>query len=309
MNSLALRDIARRLPILRSALHSAPQYHVGSVLENRLGLQVLRVVSKQLGRSFRSDRSSEEIRPFAEALERDGIVILPDFLEENKFEAVVSEFDEASAAVPLAAYKNAASARLHRKQIKVSDSPDDFPVIHSVFRQNRLLDGIVSAAIRRPVTKRPEILLDTYQCLDRDLEDNDIENILHADLHVPTIKMFFYLTDTNEENGAFVYAKGSHKLSFARLRHEYDLSVREAKLDRQMPVEPALLERRASEARNIIRPEHRRRMKVVETQVCVKANTLVIANNMGFHRRGEFSSDRPRKALRINYRKAEPAIW
>lgn len=290
-------------------MHSAPQYHVGSVLENRLGVQVLRTLTKRLGRSLRSDRCSDEVRPLAEALERDGILVMPDFLDAKEFDAVAREFEAAGADIPLAPYKNARNARLYRRQLNVSDSPESFSTIRSLFQENPLLNGIVSAAIRRPVTKKPEILLDTYQCLDPNLEDNDIENILHADLHVSTIKMFFYLTDTDETNGAFVYAKGSHKLSLARLRHEYDLSIREAKLDRNIPIDPAVLERRSTEVRNIIRPEHRRRMKAVETQMCVKANTLVIANNMGFHRRGEFSCDRPRKALLINYRKAEPAIW
>ena len=121
--------------------------------------------------------------------------------------------------------------------------------------------------------------------------------------------MFFYLNEVNESNGAFVYVKGSHQLTAARLVHEYELSVREAKLFGGQPIPESLLGRRSTQIRNIISPENERRMNVSETQVCVKPNTLVIANNMGFHRRGEFTGSEPRKALLVNYRNAEPTFW
>lgn len=120
--------------------------------------------------------------------------------------------------------------------------------------------------------------------------------------------MFFYLNKVDETNGAFVYAKGSHKLTIARLVHEYELSVREAKLAKGLPIPECLWERRVNEVRNVIKPENWSRMKISETQMCVEPNTLVIANNMGFHRRGAFTSSEPRKALLINYRNVEPAV-
>lgn len=309
MKAMAVREFAGKLPIVRSALRSTPKYHVGSLVENRLGLQVFRTLSKGFTRSLRKGRVSSDIEPLVRVLERDGILVLPSFLEADRFRAIVDEFNAANAETELEPYQRAENARLYRNQLHVTDSPELFPVTRSAFQRNELLDRIVSSVIRRPVTTAPEILLDTYQCSNPDGEDNDIENILHADLHVPTIKMFFYLSRTDESNGAFVYAKGSHRLTWARLVHEYEMSVRQAKLARGLQVEQHLLERRSSLVRNIISPEHRRRMKIAESQVCVEANTLVIANNMGFHRRGEFNSARPRKALLINYRNAEPALW
>lgn len=309
MKAIAVREIAGRLPVVRSALRSTPKYHVGSLVENRLGLQVFRMLSKGFTRSLRQGRVSNDIEPLVRVLERDGILVLPSFLEADRFTAIVDEFNAANAEAVLEPYQRTENARLYRNQLQVTDSPELFPAIRSAFQQNELLNRIVSAVIRRPVTTAPEILLDTYQCSNPDGEDNDIENILHADLHVPTIKMFFYLSRADESNGAFVYAKGSHRLTWARLVHEYEMSVRQAKLARGLHVEQHLLEKRSSLVRNIISPEHRRRMKIAESQVCVEANTLVIANNMGFHRRGEFNSARPRKALLINYRNAEPALW
>ena len=308
MKSVAVSKIVGKLPVVRSTLYTAPKYHIGSPIENRLGLQVLRVLSKKVSRSLRRGNVSSAVESHVRILEEDGFLVLPNFLAPEQFNSVVTEFEAASIAAPLEPYQGVANAKLFRRQVPVADAPELFPVIKSTFQMNAALDQIVSAIIRRPVTTPPDVLLDTYHCVNGSGEDNDIENILHADLHVPTIKMFFYLSRTDESNGAFVYAKSSHRLTVARLLHEYEMSVRQAKLNRGQSVEPQLLERRSKLVRNIVRPEHRRRMKIEETQLCVEANTLVIVNNMGFHRRGEFRPGQTRKALLINYRNAEPVI-
>jgi hypothetical protein len=309
MKAAALFEKAKNLPVLRSSSRTSPQYHVGSVIENRLGFQVYRVLAKSLTRQFRKRHRSPEINEFVTRLERDGLVVVEKFLNDESFAKVVDEFDRANSTSQLRPYKGVAGAKLYRSQVRSAEMSEQLPAITRLFGNNKVLDDIVAAAIRRPIKKRPDVLLDTYQRVNQEGEDNDIENILHADLHVPTIKMFFYLNKVDSCNGAFVYAKGSHRLTFSRIAHEYELSIREAKLSRGVSVPDRMKERRADQVRNIIDNKARQRMKVKETQVCVEANTLVIANNMGFHRRGEFTSDNPRKALLINYRNAEPLFW
>jgi hypothetical protein len=304
-----LLERAKNFPILRSSSRTTPKYHIGSVMENRLGFQIYRVLGKSLARQFRRRYRSPEINEFVTRLDRDGLLVIERFLDDESFAAVASEFEKANSDSPLRPYKDVAGARLYRSQLRLAELSDQLPVTKALFRDNKFLDDIVSAAIRRPINKRPEVLLDTYQRVISNGEDNDIENILHADLHVPTIKMFFYLEAVNSSNGAFIYAKGSHRLTIPRIIHEYELSIREAKSRRGIAVPERMQERRANQVRNIIDNEARRRMKISETQVCAAANTLVIANNMGFHRRGEFMSDSPRKALLINYRNAEPLFW
>ena len=299
----------RNLPVVRSRNFTTAPYHIGSVTENRLGLQVFRVIGKHLIRRLRRTHLTEDIKSSVEILERNGVIVLENFLKPEIFETVRAEFEEANKNIALAPYKNADNAKLYRTQLSLAKLSDSFPAITTNFRENDLLNRITAAVLRRPITKKPDVLLDTYQNLNDAGADNDIENILHADLHFPTVKMFFYLNEVNETNGAFVYVKGSHQLTAARLVHEYELSVREAKLCGGQPIPERLLGRRSTQIRNIISPENERRMNVSETQICVKPNTLVIANNMGFHRRGEFTGSEPRKALLVNYRNAEPTFW
>ncbi len=302
----ALRQkILRRLPLVRSLGLNSPPYHIGSIIENRLGLQIGRILGKQITHKLRKRFLSPDIEEYLEILQRDGVLAIENFLPDEEFKKVLTEFERVTEGTSLTPYKNVENAKLYRLQLALSGAPKELSSIRKNFQENEFLNRIAAAVVRRAITSKPDVLLDTYQNLHNSGIDNDIENILHADLHVPTVKMFFYLTRTDNRNGAFIYAKGSHKLTLARLVHEYELSVREAKLKRGMPIPEHLLERRAEQVRNIIKPSYRRRLKIEETQFCVAPNTLLITNNMGFHRRGEFHGNEPRKAILINYRKAE----
>ena len=298
-------NLFRSFPVIRNVGKSTPSYHLGGVWENRLGLQVYRTLAKNLSwRMRRRNVAADQVSP-CEVLDTDGILVLPDFLSDEEFRAVLAEYRSAMDGRELEAYHGADNAKLFRLQIPVSDAPANFRQTIKSFRENPTLDNLASFVIRRPIRFKPNVFLDKYQAASGVTIDNDIENILHADLHTPTVKMFFYLNKVDETNGPFVYAKGSHKINLYRLVHEFDLSIRQAKLKGGSPVPSRLLEKRGDETRNVIRPWLLERMGVQETKFCVEPNTLVIANNMGFHRRGEFTSEIPREALLINYRSEE----
>ena len=298
-------NLFRSFPVIRNVGKSTPQYHLGGVWENRLGLQVYRTIAKNLGwRIRRRNVAADEVGP-CEVLDADGILVLPNFLSDEEFRAVLAEYRSAMDGRELEPYHGSDNAKLFRLQIPVSDAPANFRQTIRSFRENATLDSLASLVIRRPIRFKPNVFLDKYQAALGSSVDNDIENILHADLHTPTVKMFFYLNKVDETNGPFVYAKGSHKLNLYRLLHEFDLSVRQAKLRTGSAVPSNLVEVRGGEKRNIIRPWVLKKMGVQETKFCVEPNTLVIANNMGFHRRGEFTSAEPREALLINYRNEE----
>jgi len=295
----------RNLPVLRAYLHDTIPYHVGSVWENRLGLQVLRTISRWIQFKLRNRRMTNDVNDCVRKLDEDGIAVIENFLEPSRFEEIRKEFDRAFEGSELQPYKNSENSNLYRNQISISKLSNSSSIISECFQHNAYLNSIAGSAVRRQISRPPDVHLDWYEGGDPSATDNDIENILHADLHTTTVKMFFYLEDADESNGAFIYAKGSHQMTVNRLRHEYELSIRQAKLRKGLPLEESLTEKRGKEIRNVIHPEHFKRMGVKETQMCVKANTLVIANNMGFHKRGEFPSSLPRKTIQINYRYLE----
>jgi hypothetical protein len=110
----------------------------------------------------------------------------------------------------------------------------------------------------------------------------------HADVPYPTIKVFMYLNDVDETNAAYIYAKGSHRLTLKRLLFEYKLSVQYAKTKN-----------------DTVTNEDLAKLGYYPESICGKANTLFISNNMGYHSRGDFKTLEPRQTAQLDFRHLE----
>jgi hypothetical protein len=105
----------------------------------------------------------------------------------------------------------------------------------------------------------------------------DPQTDLHADTFHPTVKAFYFLTTVAEDEGPFVYVPGSHRLTPERLSWERDMSVRVAKSDDRLSARGSLRATRADiDAMGFAPPR----------AFAVPANTLVVADTVGFHARG-----------------------
>ncbi len=311
---LTLRSFAKNLPVVSRFRH-APKYFTGSVAANRMGLQVMRVLGKHMIWRLRQRPTPAAIRRYVDELEAQGVVAIPDFLTPEQYDEVMAEYKSVESdlvfrPVPFYAHmRQLEQGRIHAASLPVN-ADHRLPAMKRHLAANPLLLAIVGGISHVRMKTIANASLDIYQLTDASAPDNDVETVMHADLHSPTIKAFYYLNDVDETNGAFVYAKGSSKLSLARLRHEYDISVREAKLRRGDTDIPAdALGIRGPNKRNAVRPSHAKAMGLVETPICGKANTLIIANNVGFHRRGDFTSHTPRRTVLLNFRHLQRPFW
>jgi hypothetical protein len=105
----------------------------------------------------------------------------------------------------------------------------------------------------------------------------DPQTDLHADTFHPTVKAFYFLTDVAEDEGPFVYVPGSHRLTPARLKWEYEQSIRAARTADRLSARGSLRATRADiERMGFAAPR----------AFAVPANTLVVADTVGFHARG-----------------------
>jgi hypothetical protein len=105
----------------------------------------------------------------------------------------------------------------------------------------------------------------------------DPQTDVHADTFHPTVKAFYFLTDVAEDEGPFVYVPGSHRLTPKRLAWERDMSIRVAKGDDRLSARGSLRATRSDlDAMGFAPPR----------AFAVPANTLVVADTVGFHARG-----------------------
>jgi hypothetical protein len=305
-----LERIAKRVPVVRTLLSDTPDYWMGSVVENRAGLQVGRALVRHGLLAVRRKPTFDYDPEYLRTIERDGILLIRDFLPAEQFERVSSEFERVRETMELRPYYGTgddftirvAFHNLHRQ-------PELTPCTMRYLAENRFIRQVAGHVIRRCVEKRT-IEPVRYQVLDRverDVDDDDASR-LHADIHFPTVKVFYYLGPVDEKNAPFHYAVGSHRLTLGRLVHEYNMSIRAAliRAGREGRVCESGKTVRGQHVRALITEEEMSRIGIREEPFVGVANTLVIANTMGFHRRGHFAvAGVRRETLNISFRKRQ----
>lgn len=127
-------------------------------------------------------------------------------------------------------------------------------------------------------------------CVRNGIEDGhrDPQKDFHADTFHPTMKAWLFLDDVDDAIGPFNYVPGSHLPTTARLRWDYENSVTGKDLPNSYAQRGSLR----------ISPEELAANGFAEPMVLrVPANTLVMADTHGFHRRGEAAPGSSRLAI------------
>jgi hypothetical protein len=280
------------------AFLSGGAYQDGSLLANRLGLQLARIATQNTTWRLRKRPVDTDLAPFVEIYERDGVVAIENFLEPEVFAAVQAEcrkaHEEGGFKSEVADDNSVIEERLGLKK-----HGERVPTTVKTLTEHEWLLRLAAAILRRPSVDRLELSVDVMtKSGDAPAPERIVgTNYLHADVHYPSGKAWLYLNDIDEENGALIYAKGSHRMTLPRLGHEYDASVRTALAKRA----GTLYTEVPGNAARMPTEKQLQRMGIRESSITGKANTLVFVNVMGFHRRGEFLESRRREQIQIRF--------
>lgn len=254
---------------------------------NVLGAQVLRALAARAVYTVRPARTDDAVRSAVDELNREGLLLLPDFLSPDHLEGVVRE---------CAWLDEHAGTRLTDREgpntmevIRIEHFREHtLPHIHRFFGDHGL-NALLRAAERWPLEclaryGRWERLTYGQDFHASDDGQEDPQTRLHSDIFFNSHKAWLFLDDVRVEDGPFVYVKRSHRLSFRCLSSIYRDSCR----------------RRASEdPSRRISPDEQERLGLAETIVTCRKNTLVIANVCGYHRRLQGQAGRQRHALSL----------
>ena len=136
----------------------------------------------------------------------------------------------------------------------------------------------------------------------------------HTDTFHPVCKLWLYLGDIGEETGPLTLVKGSHRASLHRLQWEYETSLLTPHSD--------LWDRRVQKdskpgafriLENATEKEELQELERIGYNDIVRltgaANTLIIANTRGFHKRGQASPGTIRQQLTVQYRSKAFGIY
>jgi hypothetical protein len=254
---------------------------IGSPALNRGGLHVARIRLAHRMAQWRRQRLAGMLDTAdIAAFQRDGFLLKRDFLPAATFAALQAS---------VLAYRGPARETVQGDTITRRIALDPTALTHLPEAQNLLRDPRWLGPLRYVASSalEPLVYVQTIFSHVRDAAP-DPQTSLHADTFHPTMKAWLFLTDVAEDEGPFVYAPGSHIPNPRRLAWERALSIRAAS-------GADVLSSRGSP--RIALDMLARLGYKSPVSFAVPANTLIVADTVGFHARGP--SVRPSTRIEI----------
>lgn len=274
---------------------------IGNPTANRLGLHVGRILLFDALDRLRWGLNSpcEEDRKWIRQLRREGVVAIPDFLAPPQFSALQSEVigvirESLERFPPRANHRPGFGEKepfggigfdrfdggtLNRF---VNLSRDLTPLALEAVQSERF-SRLYAAAQGR---KLPLSAVSLYYTRHGPEAVHDLQKDLHSDTFHSTIKLWYFVADVPPEAGPFSYVKGSHLSTSRRIAWEYRRSIGA----KRHPVD-------CGGSFRISEEELDELGLPAPTEFAVPANTLVIADTNGFHRRGDAEPGAERFAM------------
>ena len=265
---------------------------IGNRLANAAGLHVARIVTADGFDRMRWAmwKPSPGNKPWIGTLRRDGVVAVPDFLPPQQFEQVR---DEAVSAIrgslkTIAPRNNRKPGFGAKEPFSNGAGFDRFdggtlnrflflseqrtPQCMGMIRDPRFRNFYAAAQGR----DFPDSAITLYYLRHGPQGIHDDQKDFHRDTFHFTIKFWYFLEDAGPETGPFIYVKGSNRADQKRLKWEYQRSLQAS---RGIRSEGGAFRATEQELKDLGLPQ--------PTVMTAKANTLVIADTHGFHRRGD----------------------
>lgn len=279
--SLVARIISKtiRLPLYALQLFtSAKSFRdnpiIGSKLLNRLGLHVIRMVVAAGMTKVRyiclaplMDKSERQ------SFSQNGYLLIENFLPQKIFDSLN---EEVRGMQDVEVRQCIQGDTLTQRVLLNEEVLESAPVCQQLVNNAEFLDRMKYTSARN---NSPIFYVQNVKSNARDA-DADPQRILHSDTFHATMKAWLFLDEVGDHNGPFTYVTGSHKLTWKRIKWEYKKSIEGSSQANSYGSRGSLrvaddeLEAMGMPAPSLFK---------------VPANTLVIADTHGFHRRGAAS--------------------
>ena len=257
-----------------------PPRHIYKIfILNVLGLQIFRILLIYL-KNFLIKKliyKYENINSETNDLEKNGFIIIENFLSDNDFTYI----------------KNCFETLKNQNQFKKENYGNADVLIGPIGSDNKILDKFsrsnlsqhVSNIIYKKVKELPEPVFQEINLKSNMQDTDDVNSEFHVDKHYPCCKAFYYVNDNSIENGSFEYISKSHLLTFNRLKFEYFYSI----FSSTNYFDKYLTNFDFVKKNNRITFSDEKFEKCFgKIKICsAPKNSLVICNNMGFHKRGK----------------------
>ena len=259
---------------------------LGSRFLNEHNLHVYRVKLSMYLAGMRRRRLAPHVPEHLVAdYERDGVIVIEKFLDDDHFQSLMSEVNETNFD-RVDMYQGETTTR--RSMIDDSDL-ESRPALMKARDSKRLMNLVRYVASH---AGQPLVTLQTV--LAKASGNQDPQSDLHSDTFHATAKAWLFLNDVEEDDGPFCFVKGSHNMTEQRLAWEKSISTSIDSVDNKYSRRGSM---RVSldQLSDMGYPQ--------PTKMVVKANTLVVANTQGFHARCSSQKNTTRMEIYVSLRR------
>ena len=254
---------------------------IGSRLLNRLGLHVLRVALARLTAKFRwlllSPMMNGDER---DRYHRDGYLVVDGFLSTEEIRNIKAELKDLKAECRQMVQGDTLTQRI----LLSADTLDTTSSLKACVEDRHFLGRLFYGGAK---WHRPLLYIQKIRNGVR-VAKKDPQKNMHADTFHPTMKAWLFLQDVKQEHGPFTYVKGSHRLTWQRLKWEYRRSITARHISDGYS-EKGSFRADTDDLQYMELPD--------PAGLEVKAGTLVIANTNGFHGRGQAEANASRMEI------------
>lgn len=158
-----------------------------------------------------------EYRDVFNALVKDGVVIIPNFISNDIIDSILSETKDPLSAVMSNEYDKTKHHYFPNYGTYQVLECDKISPSSKIFFDNNLINELACSYVSKDVNSFQKMIE-----LRPDPGKESVSDIFHFDDWRHRYKAFLYLTDVSNENAPFVYLKGSHAPHKWREKKEYE---------------------------------------------------------------------------------------
>jgi hypothetical protein len=259
---------------------------IGNYWLNKCGLHLIRVITAHALFRFRLWLLS----PLVAAEDRksfiqNGFILKPDFLAEAEFAALKQELQHYNGAIRETVEGETLTQRLFLNTAVLPQLPRC---------QNLINHPILTRLMRYCSSKNrlPLFYVENLKFHRQPTDNSDPQQDFHTDTFHPCVKAWLFIDDVNADNGAHVYIPASHRLTWRRLRWEYRQSLLASKAAQNRDTQ------RYWDGSFRVNAQDLAFLNYGEAKIFhVPANTLLIGNVHGIHRRGDATGQTSRMTI------------
>ncbi len=243
---------------------------IGSQRLNARGLHLARVKLADRLCRWRRSRLASKVRPdWRAAFDRDGFVVIRDIVPPEDFPALRAAILSYQGPTREMQQGDAITRRL-------AIDPDMIAAIPALAALLRRKD--ITALFHYVASYRITPLHYIQTIVSKVAADHqDPQEVLHADTFHSSLKSWLFLNSVSDDQGPFTYVPGSHRFTPQRLAWEHQRSL----------ADPRTIDRLSARGSPRVGAQELADMGLPPpVPVAVAANTLVVADTVGFHARG-----------------------